>query len=648
MRFIPTTLLVLVISLISILPAQVLAQGSGLDTLDRRSPAQKFDTSDVRVVPWQFSKVTGSEIVSTDSISRWQLWLHWAEHKERDNDVLTYRLGRQGRTDAIIFQTHEPKHQELYWEEVSLNDPVSQSINWNMIPQFKIEKMTEQPLGIDHTTRFSLRQYYLNKPLTKLNYTEGKSSFRSLNFMLSQNLGRKTNYELSYWDRRDGSDLPRDELGGLQMFARVFHTFNDKHSLKASFLMTDYDVDESFGFQIPDLRFFDFNFENVAPNNFNTRSNTAAKNTQISYYNRPDTNSAHNFQATVFWNTRERDIAAQPDTIDYNITSFGGSVRKWLDVGSLSLNGAARVETFSTDKSIAGTTLGIDGWTLAEGEITAEFSPFKKLKLEGKSDISLRSDNEQSFSISSKVTYQLVEKVSVSANGSIGQAMPTIQEKYWQSATFQGNSNLEAEDITRIGGQIEYQPNEELKAGVKGELKEIENGVHLSEDNQFTNMQTYEARSVTAYGDWNTSSYELKGSVTWHSYSADQLDNFTSRLLRGQDRLFLKGGAYWKGYAFNRATFMKVGLWSIFSPNQYLAAQYRPILDRWQNANTTQLIPSFYRVDLDISARVRWIMFTLRMENLLDDVGQAGYFNTAQYPLPNRRFLFGLKVRFRN
>lgn len=646
MKWLPLFIIAAATLLVSITAGY--GQPTGLDTLKNRRQQAQIDTSGIRVVPWEFNTLPTTDLVSDDSLSRWQLWLNWLEHKERDRDAVTYRLNGIGRSDAMIHQTHEPKHQQLYWEEISLNDPVSNTINWNFIPQFKISTITEQQEGIEHTTRFRLRQYYLNKPLTKLNYTEGKSNFRSLNFMLTQNIGRKTNYELSYWDRRDGGPLPRNDLNGLQLFARVFHTLDEKRSLKLSFLMNNIDLDESFGYQIPDLNRFGFQFTNVFPNVSSANSNTNARNIQINYYKRPDTTKSHNFQAALFWNNRERQVNFSPDSIDYQVSSFGASVQKWIHWRGFTANGSFRAEYFSNGASQAISSISADSWSTAEASASLQYGDGKKVTVESTGDFTLRTDGEQAFSFSAKADLQLSEKLSVSVDGSVGQFMPTIQEKYWQSNFFSGTTNLESETIGRAGATTEYQPNERLKTGVRAEIKQTQDGIHLSADSVFRNMPDYNAQSVTAYGNYETESIELRGSATLHRYDASIQSDFTNRLLRGQDRLFLKGAAYWKGYAFNRATFVKMGLFGIFSPNNYMAAQYQPVLDRWQNANTTQLIPSFYRVDLDVSARVRWIIFTLRFENLLDDVGQLGYFNTAQHPLPNRRFLFGMKVRFRN
>src|SRR5690625_345972 len=110
----------------------------------------------------------------------------------------------------------------------------------------------------------------------------------------------------------------------------------------------------------------------------------------------------------------------------------------------------------------------------------------------------------------------------------------------------------------------------------------------------------------------------------------------------------LKAKLYWKNYLFERATFVKAGLVGHFSPQAYHAAEYLPELNRWQYGTQSFLNPSHTRLDAEVSARVRWFMVLLRWENVLDRVNQLGYFETVGYPMPERRFIFGLRVLFTN
>jgi hypothetical protein len=53
-------------------------------------------------------------------------------------------------------------------------------------------------------------------------------------------------------------------------------------------------------------------------------------------------------------------------------------------------------------------------------------------------------------------------------------------------------------------------------------------------------------------------------------------------------------------------------------------------------------------MDVEVSARIRWFMMLLTWENVLDQAGQLGYFETVGYPMPERRFKFGIRVLFTN
>jgi len=59
-------------------------------------------------------------------------------------------------------------------------------------------------------------------------------------------------------------------------------------------------------------------------------------------------------------------------------------------------------------------------------------------------------------------------------------------------------------------------------------------------------------------------------------------------------------------------------------------------------------VPAFFRLDAELSARVRAIMVVIRWENALDGLGQAGYFETASFPMPPRRLIVGIRAQFRN
>jgi len=149
---------------------------------------------------------------------------------------------------------------------------------------------------------------------------------------------------------------------------------------------------------------------------------------------------------------------------------------------------------------------------------------------------------------------------------------------------------------------------------------------------------------VTPFFNFGNSFLELSGSATYQ-----QFENGTSQpFLNEKERIWLKGSLYLKGYLFDRATYVKAGFAGMMSPYRYQAADYNPVLDIWQPLSDDPLLPAYNRLDFDLSARVRTILILLRWENILDDVTQRGYFETAGYPMGQRRFIFGIRTFFRN
>src|SRR5699024_8421548 len=145
-----------------------------------------------------------------------------------------------------------PRYQKLFWENVPMNDPVTGMANWSYMPFHKLKRVYENNLGTVHRTTFDLKEYYLNKPLTKLKYTQSNYDTRGLEFMASYNFGRKTNAELSYWNRRGGGEYPDSKVTGNQVYGRITHILDHHQEVKLNLMSTKYSNEMPFGYDIPD------------------------------------------------------------------------------------------------------------------------------------------------------------------------------------------------------------------------------------------------------------------------------------------------------------------------------------------------------------------------------------------------------------
>lgn len=600
-----------------------------------------------KVSPWKFHAPMGSALSETDSTLRWQNWPDWTYKLNREPGVISYRLGTGIRSNAVQRNAHEPRHQQLYWEGISLNDPVSGMIDWKLIPQHKVSEFYTKDLGIKHRSSYYHRQYYLNEPLSRLLYSESDFSYRNLEFDVSHNLSQRTNIEVSYWDRKAGGEYPNSEINGRQIYGKVSHHLDKNRYLKLNYVNNNYNIGQPFGYNIQNLANYHFDRFSAVATQLSATSEETKSLLTLNYYQRSadTTKATDNFHAGIFYQGNQRSLTYTADTTRYHLKSVGTSAKKWWNWGGLTLESSASYEQFFNQSGPEG-SLPASNWSLlkTEGNLSIDYTPIVDLR--GGVEFRIRSDGYQSYRMS--VTSDIeIGGFTLSPGASSGVVMPTPQQLYWSSLEYNGNTELKNEKIQEVRGSIRYNFNPDTKIGLRGQHKDVLDGIMVI-NSAFSNVESYSSQSATAFFKWDHTAFELDGSATIHRFT-DSYTNPTSTIpMSPAERVWLKGSAYWKGYLFDRATYVKAGVSGMTAPLRYQADHYNPVLDYWQPISEDQHLPVFNRLDVDISARVRSIMFILRWENVLDDVNQLGYFETAQYPMSNRRFIFGVRALFRN
>ncbi|PAU95609.1 hypothetical protein CK503_00655 [Aliifodinibius salipaludis] len=600
-----------------------------------------------KVNPWEFHAPLGAERTATDSTLRWQYWSDWTYKLNREPGVISYRLGTNIRSNAVQRNAHEPRHQQLYWEDISLNDPVSGIVNWELIPQNKIADFYTDDLGTVHESRFYHHQYYINKPLSRLIYSESQFNYRNLEFEISHNLSQRTNIELSYWDRRSGGEYKNSEITGRQIYLKASHHLDQNKYLKLNYITNNYDIGQPFGYSMNNM--LAFNFDRYSASPVQSSATTEQKNNilTLNYYQRnPDsTQTEDNFRAGLFQRSDERLMTSTSDSTGYSLKSVGANARKWWQWGGLHLETGAKAE-YSFNQTPENNTLPAENWATAkaDGSIVIDFVPL--IDLMGDAELQMRSDGFQSYQMNAEGKIPIGD-FSVTVGASSGTIMPTPQQLYWDSDQFKGNSDLENEKVQDIRGTLSYHFNPDTEIGIRGQHKEVTDGIMVA-DSLFTNVNNYASQSATAFFEWDLTNFEFEGSAVFHRFADSYVSPSGTIPMSPQERVWLKGSAYWKGYLFDRATYVKAGVSGMAAPFRYQPDHYNPELNYWQPMSADQQLPRFNRLDVDISARVRSIMFILRWENVLDDVSQLGYFETAQYPMAQRRFIFSVRALFRN
>ncbi|WP_138429574.1 putative porin [Fodinibius saliphilus] len=639
------TLATEVVGIDSVIADSSLLQTVSIDEFSDSSSSKSGSAFTVQ--PWEFRAPLGAEVSATDSTLRWQIWPDWTYKLNRDPGVISYRMGTSMRSNAVQYNAHEPRHQQLYWEGVLLNDPVSGALHWSLIPQHKIGTVYQQDLGTQNRQTYFLRQNYLSKPLSRLIYSESKFSKRDLEFEVSHNLSRRMNIELSYWDRRAGGEYPNSEITGRQIFGKVSYHLSRNQYLKLNYINNNYDIGRPFGYGIPDLRLYNFDRFRATANQNSGNSQRTSSLLALNYYKRKSDSlvTKDNFRAGINYRGNERSLTQNSDTTSYKVSSVGATAKKWWSVGDITIETSAEGKQFF-NKTAADGSLPTSNWALlnGEGRISLDFTPI--IDFTGGAAVKLRSDGFQSYRLNVSSDLHL-GGFTLTSGASSGTLMPTQQQLYWNSTRYKGNSELSNENIQEVRGTLSYHFNPETEIGLRGQYKDITDGI-MATDSSFTNVNGYSSQSATFFFNWDLTHFEFKGSATVHRFADSYLKPDNQIPMNPSERIWLKGSAYWKGYLFDRATYVKAGVSGMLAPFQYQADHYNPELDTWQPVSQDQLLPVYNRMDVDITARVRSIIFLLRWQNVLDDVSQLGYFETAQYPMSQRRFIFGVRALFRN
>lgn len=596
---------------------------------------------------WQYRFAAGFEEGETDSTLRWKNYLNLFDRFYQERGAVTYRMGTVGRMDGMELHGYETRHLNLEMEGLAMNDPLTGAVDWNRLPIHKIDDFREAGYGATYRSQTRLKDHYLTKPRTYLNFDESKYNFRSLEFAFIQNVTQTTNVELSFWDRRDGGGYPRSGIEGRQIMARIYHQLNERWLLKAAYLNNGLDREESFGYltEGEDPRLYHFNRFMASANQSSAVSNKTSNDLYIQAHHRKDKNSRVSTELGLHYQGDQLSLRHSADTLGVGFRKMELFGRQHIRAGPVSLGGTGRMFMISESEK---ENLSESGWMGGSGEADLTWSIAPWSRLHGYASLTAWDDNRTSNELSGKLEVNPAPGVSLSGFAGLLSRAPDIQAKYWQAEGFAGNDSLANEISVTAGAGAEVRLGPYFSAGVRGDIRNTESAVFVDGNGNFRNIAPYSQISGTGWLGLNSDIFEGEVSATYKTFNSSAADSVNQQLNASGDRVWLKGHLYWKNYLFDRATYVTAGLSGVFSPNSFGTAEFISELNRWQHGTNTFANPSYYRLDLDVSARIRWFMVLLKYENVLDQVNQLGYFESTGYPMPGRRFTFGIRVIFTN
>jgi len=594
---------------------------------------------------WTYRVPQGFEVGETDSTMRWTKLLNLFDRFHQEKGAITYRTGTVGRMDGVELHAFETHHLNLEMEGLNLNDPLTGSVYWNRLPIHKISEFSEADYGSSYRSQTRLRDHYLVQPRTYLNFDESKFNHRSLEFSYTQNLSKTTNLELSFWDRRDGGGYNRQEVNGRQIVARVYHQLNDRWLLKGAIINNDLDRQEPFGYSITDPLFFAFNRFIETPLQPGATSNQASNDMYLQAHHRKSTESDVSTKFGLHYQSSKWDLTYNADTLATDFQRIELFARQHAGFGSTQLSATGRAFLLNEREEL---NLAETSWM--GGEVEGNFSQnfTRRARIDGNAKLTTWDDGRTSNELSGRFQFEPFTRTRLSVFGGRLSRAPDIQAVYWQSNLYQGDADLANEESMFAGAMAEIPLSRSFQTGVRGDLRETENAIFIDNEGRFTTIDPYTMVSATAWLSLDSRIFEGEISGTYKTFSSNSTNPVNETLDLSGERIWLKGSIYWKNYLFDQATFVKAGFSGIFSPNAFRTAELITPLNRWQHGTNEFVNPSYYRLDFDLSARVRWFMVLIKWENILDRVEQLGYFESTGYPMPERRFRFGLRVLFTN
>lgn len=627
----------------------ILLIGSLHSLVSGQPPSDTLTT--IAVYPVFMPVAPNARVIESDSTLRWQNGLEWSDRLVRESGVIAYRQGGFNRPDEVFINGYSPRMQRLYVEGMSVGNAVTGRAAYPHLSLERLATAQQYASGTTMRTDFSLHRYYTRKPLTRVRYTQGPYELRSTESMLSQMITRRLGAEIMYHGKNAAGEYRRSGTESRQMSARSFYHLSERYVAQTMLVYNGVQLQESDGYTIANLSSFNFSRFFASPLQNNARSSVRHTQLQLAVMRRGPADSLQTDQADarllVYYERYRRFFRSPTDTSAYRYEGLHTALqRNWS--GSLMHAQADLRGSYYFTRTGSRASLGVSHWSSLDAEVHATVFPQSRLRIPLHTRVAPRSDGYIEGELLAGVQISPHPSLTLSAEGALGRHAPTMQQRFWRGS-FRGNPDLQIAQIGRISGAVRFMPGQGIfRAELSGYTQTTDRFTVVGPDSTFA--------QITDIGQWGgvvralytTPRWDIEVSTTALQFTGDNPD-IAAQLLTGSGlRLWNRASIHWKGYMFDRATYVRMGFYGVFSPNVYRAARYFPITETWDNSTLEPEIPGFARLDFDLTARVRTLFFLLRYENIAQGLAQLGSYETAGYPLPSRRMFFGLRVYFTN
>lgn len=636
------------------------------DTTGLAAMQESLEVLGVRPWRWAGRSSWGAREVTTDSLLRWEHYTDghafWAQRR----DVIAYELGTVGRPAGHYVQGFGPGDQAVYLEGIDLGNPITGLPELQYVPIYKVSSIQEQTT---HRLRsdWRIRDYYLIKPISTLNYDESSFTYRNLEFGVGHNFSERSHLELSFWDRRAGGDYPANGLKGSQVFAKGYYHLSNTLRIDAWAANNSLEADESFGYSnSPEA--FPFSEYGPSPRRSSVSSRSSRSDWFVRLGHRPDSNSVAQSSLQLGRTTHEFTMPFGTDTTAWNIRSLWFAGATTLEGTNWGLNAEGRWSGFTNraGSDIEFHSIKQSNWWESNANLQGywQVMPMASLQMGVEQVLS----GDRGAALSGWVGLDLNLK-DIRANLRLGQGtqLRSIQEEYWTSNTWRdhmlngglnnelNNSKSPLQQSQYISASVNLWSERFLSLWVTARYS-IESGTALLAPSEVAGdeMQIYYANE---HGFWSTSmgldahssKWEYGLSATAFNRGNGQIQSQSADLFETDMQFRVRSHAFWKGYVFERAAYTKMGVRLYGTPLASRNFSFDTAAQWWSvQQNGLAVQPAFLRADVEISSRVRSMMVFLRWENIGQGFLGSGYFGADSFPMPGRRLVVSIKATFRN
>lgn len=562
--------------------------------------------------------------------------------------VNNYHQSGYGRENLMIINGFNSQAIPYFLNGRLYRNLLNGQTSLKMMPFLQIREMRIDENKID----VHLSRYNVLKPLSIINVDQTEFGYTSILGVLTNNYDQKTNYEVAFWNRAYDAAYVRNKYAGIQFQSALNYRHDNDRLTEVRFLYDSHQQDESDGYFVDAITNYTFNRFTTTALNKQSESSVRNRSIRLDHYIRKD--SSDEYQLGIEHRQYRRSLKGKIDSL----TTSNGQIFSRIDTSFTKVTSTSLLGRWRTQRDLLNFDLRFqtaynfknrdtkpllnhDSWVTTEAFFDASYNLNTIMDINVETNLHLLNDHF-GYLLQPTLKLQFNEALRLDVGYQINNMLNHYSILGYNSEYNNLSSNTWTNHIAEVSAYFTTSHTKstiELRYWVMGSTLAINQSSFFNVDQSGKWALDLWHRANLTHFEWKFSS-----STEWQP-TQELLLNHRSAEIRQQNRL----SVYYKNYLFDRAAFVKFGVHGLLSPFNYNGYRYSADLDAWMESfQQPWSVPYFYRVDAELSARVRNMILYIKGQNLTQGYTMYGYMDSYGQPLPEYRIRYGLKVIFRN